>query len=148
MHENQDRSEPVKGPPASSSASGASRCSDCKVEAGGQHKPSCHRQGLVTSASDYRYRLCTCHSHQFVACRGKEALGPGWVCEDERNAVSQIHADLDLCPFCGRGIAFYAYDAHIKACAARTASPPATSEPPEHTQSPQVDRKVLEVPGE
>lgn len=32
------------------------RCSDCKVAAGGQHKPSCHRQGLVTTTSDYRER--------------------------------------------------------------------------------------------
>jgi hypothetical protein len=29
------------------------RCSDCKMPFGEQHKPSCHRQGLVTTASDY-----------------------------------------------------------------------------------------------
>ena len=28
-------------------------CTDCKESEGAQHKPSCHRQGLVTSASDY-----------------------------------------------------------------------------------------------
>lgn len=30
------------------------RCSDCKQPAGKQHKPGCHRQGIVTSESDYR----------------------------------------------------------------------------------------------
>lgn len=29
------------------------RCSDCKVPVGGQHRPSCHRQGMVTPDSDY-----------------------------------------------------------------------------------------------
>ena len=29
------------------------RCSDCHREYGEQHLPHCHRQGLVTSASDY-----------------------------------------------------------------------------------------------
>jgi hypothetical protein len=28
-------------------------CTDCRVPAGGQHKPSCHRQGAVTSDSAY-----------------------------------------------------------------------------------------------
>jgi hypothetical protein len=37
----------------------AFRCSDCGNPAGSQHKPSCHRQGLVTSASDYRDRDAT-----------------------------------------------------------------------------------------
>lgn len=27
--------------------------------------------------------ICTCHSHQFVLCRGAEGLGAGWVCEDD-----------------------------------------------------------------
>jgi hypothetical protein len=31
-------------------------CTDCKQEAGTQHKPSCHRQGIVTSDSDYLRR--------------------------------------------------------------------------------------------
>ena len=30
------------------------RCSDCREPWGAQHKPSCHRQGTVTAASDYR----------------------------------------------------------------------------------------------
>jgi hypothetical protein len=30
------------------------RCSDCGESGGAQHRPSCHRQGLVTAASDYR----------------------------------------------------------------------------------------------
>ena len=29
------------------------RCSDCKQRAGSQHRPSCHRQGLVTGDSHY-----------------------------------------------------------------------------------------------
>ena len=29
------------------------RCTDCHQLAGAQHKPSCHRQGIVTTASDY-----------------------------------------------------------------------------------------------
>lgn len=35
------------------------RCSDCKVRAadGNQHKPSCHRAGLVTATSDYREKV-------------------------------------------------------------------------------------------
>lgn len=28
-------------------------CTDCQMELGGQHRPSCHRQGLVTSDSVY-----------------------------------------------------------------------------------------------
>lgn len=32
-------------------------CTDCGVSAGGQHKPSCHRQGLVTATSDYTHTL-------------------------------------------------------------------------------------------
>ena len=32
------------------------RCSECNRREGSQHRPSCHRQGLVTSASDYRDR--------------------------------------------------------------------------------------------
>jgi hypothetical protein len=31
-------------------------CSDCGQGFGEQHKPSCHRQGLVTKDSDYRCR--------------------------------------------------------------------------------------------
>jgi len=31
------------------------RCSDCHQPFGSQHRPSCHRQGMVTSASDYDY---------------------------------------------------------------------------------------------
>jgi hypothetical protein len=34
----------------------AMRCSGCRVEVGGQHLPSCPRQGIVTAASDYRDR--------------------------------------------------------------------------------------------
>jgi hypothetical protein len=30
------------------------KCSGCGAKEGGQHKPSCSRQGLVTRASDYR----------------------------------------------------------------------------------------------
>ena len=32
------------------------RCSDCKRPEGEQHQPGCHRQGVVTSESDYRDR--------------------------------------------------------------------------------------------
>jgi len=32
----------------------AIRCSECNRREGSQHRPSCHRQGVVTSASDYR----------------------------------------------------------------------------------------------
>jgi hypothetical protein len=37
-------------------AAGAARprCSDCGLAVGEQHRPSCHRQGMVTPASDYR----------------------------------------------------------------------------------------------
>lgn len=31
------------------------RCSGCHQPFGSQHRPSCHRQGMVTSASDYDY---------------------------------------------------------------------------------------------
>ena len=31
-------------------------CTDCKRPAGSQHRPSCHRQGIVTEASDYQDR--------------------------------------------------------------------------------------------
>ena len=33
------------------------KCTDCKVAIGGQHLPGCHRQGLVTMASDYTWDL-------------------------------------------------------------------------------------------
>jgi NADH pyrophosphatase NudC (nudix superfamily) len=32
------------------------RCSDCAMPAGSQHRPGCHRQGIVTRESDYRDR--------------------------------------------------------------------------------------------
>jgi hypothetical protein len=32
------------------------RCSDCRQTFGKQHLPHCHRQGIVTTASDYRDR--------------------------------------------------------------------------------------------
>jgi hypothetical protein len=32
------------------------RCSDCEMLVGTQHRPGCHRQGLVTETSDYRDR--------------------------------------------------------------------------------------------
>lgn len=32
------------------------RCSDCQGLIGDQHKPSCHRQGLITGTSDYEAR--------------------------------------------------------------------------------------------
>lgn len=31
-----------------------------------------------------RGQLCTCQSHQFVACRGQETLGKGWVCRRQQ----------------------------------------------------------------
>lgn len=37
----------------------AIRCSDCLVSEGAQHKPSCHRQGIVSTASDYRDKNLT-----------------------------------------------------------------------------------------
>ena len=33
-------------------------CTDCKAGLGSQHKPSCHRQGIVTSGSMYTDDAC------------------------------------------------------------------------------------------
>lgn len=43
----------------SRSAGDAIRCSECRQLKGSQHKPSCHRQGVVSEASDYRPFECT-----------------------------------------------------------------------------------------
>lgn len=38
-------------------------------------------------------KLCTCYSHQFVPCRGKEGLGIGWICEKELREFMALNMD-------------------------------------------------------
>ena len=49
-------------------------CTDCRRAAGEQHRPSCHRQGLVTSASDYLAQMATLSAENMAS----ELLAAGW----------------------------------------------------------------------
>jgi hypothetical protein len=54
----------------------ALRCSDCHERLGSYHKPSCHRQGTVTMAADYRDQPIGADSDKTV--RDDDQVRRGW----------------------------------------------------------------------
>jgi len=76
-------------------------CSDCHVPLGGQHRPSCHRQGVVTAASDY-----TAARAASEADAGDEEMGItdyGWSKRAEKRVERPIVGDSD-CICLGDGL--------------------------------------------